>query len=90
MHCCIVLASVIYHLFTDAAPYINAYFGLGVSPNMTNFLCYGNESRLLDCLHTTETCSLYGTAGVHCLGDVVPGMCMGIEGLQLRFLFIRQ
>ena len=63
----------VYLKYADAAPYHDAYFGLGVNPNVTRFRCYGNESGLLDCLHSTESCSVFDTAGVHCRGKVVSG-----------------
>jgi len=48
--------------------------------NLTNFHCYGNESHLLNCLHSvTSSCSRSSTAGVLCYGDVVSGMWMRFD-----------
>ena len=61
----------------DAVAFSNAYFGEHSSPgtNLTNLRCYGNESRLTDCRHsTTTTCRVYQVAGVRCQGRTVAGI----------------
>ena len=59
-----------------AVPYTSssARFGRGVDTNLTNFRCYGNESQLLNCIHSvTSSCDRDYAAGVLCYGDIVPG-----------------
>ena len=59
---------------TAARVFSNAYFGEHPRPNISNVLCYGNESKLLDCSYTNiSSCSPSSTAGVHCQGDMIPG-----------------
>ena len=60
----------------DALPFRNAYFGEHSSPgtNLTSLLCYGNESRLIDCRHSNKTtCRASRVAGVRCQGKTVAG-----------------
>ena len=62
--------------FADALAFTNAYFGEHSSPgtNLTNLHCYGNESRLIDCTHSTTTsCGVSDVAGVRCQGKTVAG-----------------
>jgi len=40
--------------------------------SITSQVCYGNESRLLDCTYYNSTCSSPG--GVYCQGETVAGM----------------
>jgi len=61
---------------TDALPFTSAYFGEHSSPgpNITSVRCYGNESQLLNCRHsTTTTCRVSYIAGVRCQGEIVRG-----------------
>ena len=61
----------------DALPFYNAYFGEHSSPgtNLTNLYCYGSESGLIDCTHSTITsCGVSQVAGVRCLGKTVAGI----------------
>ena len=57
-----------------AYTYSSSRFGRGVEANLTDFLCYGNESDLLNCTYSVSSCSRDYTAGVLCYGDVVPGL----------------
>ena len=58
-------------LYLDAASYSNAYFGQSGGPvHITNVDCSGNETSLLNCIHSsTVTCSHSDDAGVLCRGD---------------------
>ena len=61
----------------DAVAFSNAYFGEHSSPgtNLTNLYCYGNESGLIDCTHSTTTsCRVLNVAGVRCQGRTVAGI----------------
>ena len=61
-------------------------FGRGVDTNLTNFLCYGNESQLLNCAYSvTSSCSRDYTAGVLCYGDVVPGVWWRLLGYFIYY-----
>ena len=49
-------------------------YRVGMTVNLTNFQCYGNESHLLNCSHrVTSSCNRNDVAGVLCYGDVVSG-----------------
>lgn len=50
--------------------YLGQHYLQGQS--ITSQLCYGNESRLLDCRYYNSTCSRSG--GVYCQGETVAGM----------------
>ena len=54
----------------------SAYFGEGLNSGVSNFYCYGNESQLTNCQHSDSTCGRSYTAGVRCLGDVIPGQSL--------------
>ena len=61
----------------DAVAFSNAYFGEHSSPgtNLTYLYCYGNESQLTDCTHSTITyCGVSQIAGVRCQGRTVAGI----------------
>ena len=61
--------------FVGAVAFSNAYFGEHPIPAISNVLCYGNESKLLDCSYTNlSSCSPTYTAGVRCQGDTIPGL----------------
>ena len=65
------------HLLSTLAAraFSNAYFGEHPRPNISRVLCYGNESKLLDCSYTSTTsCSHTNTAGVRCQGETIPGL----------------
>ena len=71
------IISSLFDCSADALPFTNAYFGEHSSPgtNLTNLLCYGNESRLIDCTHSnTTSCSASYVAGVRCQGKTVAGI----------------
>ena len=56
--------------FVDAIGYSNAYFGEGTGTiELDNVDCWGGESTLLDCSHSTigtSDCSHSEDAGVKC------------------------
>ena len=56
-----------------ASSYTGAHFGQGVGPIQLNYIwCIGNESRLLDCPHTTiHDCTHSEDAGVACPGKSI-------------------
>ena len=71
------IISSLFGCSADVLPFYNAYFGEHSSPgtNLTYLYCYGNESRLIDCRHTTTTsCSASNVAGVRCQGKTVAGI----------------
>ena len=53
-------------------------FGQGVGPiQLDDARCIGNESRLLDCPHTTEhNCNHGEDVGVACTGESIIIMCI--------------
>ena len=58
-----------------AYTYSSSRFGRGVDASLTNFLCYGNESHLLNCTYNVaNSCGRDYTAGVLCYGNVVSGI----------------
>ena len=58
------------------AEYLSSnYFGTGHGiPTLTNWRCIGNETNLLDCLHTNDSSCAHHRAGVKCIGEVVTGI----------------
>ena len=62
------------------AEYLSSnYFGTGHGiPTLTNWRCIGNETKLLDCIHTSDS-SCFSYPGVHhrasirCIGMIVSG-----------------
>ena len=68
-----------YNLASQNVPYTNS-FGSGHSiPTLYNWRCFGNETKLFDCLRSTgtiTTCfysyySKYIIAGVKCMGEKI-------------------
>lgn len=57
---------------SGAVAYSFPYFGKSVVNSLSNFLCYGNESRLFDCINTQRTLSC-NSAGVRCQGENFQG-----------------
>ena len=55
------------------------FFGTGHGiPTLTDWRCIGNETKLLDCLHTSgSTCfsypGVYHRASIRCIGETVTG-----------------
>ena len=61
--------------FLEIQWYTNARFGKGHgTPNLTRWLCMGNESSLADCPHgSTSYCYHTQDVGVSCQGQEVKG-----------------
>lgn len=77
---CVAIYDVLQYILTffcaDVSAFTNAYFGEHFLPgrNFTSLRCYGNESRLINCRHsTTTTCRMSRVAGVRCQGETVAG-----------------
>ena len=49
-------------------------FGRSVDGYLNYFRCRGSELHLLRCTQSVGTCNRDYIAGVHCYGDVVPGL----------------
>ena len=54
------------------------YFGIGHGiPTLTDWRCFGNETSLLDCIHTNGSCfsypGVYHRASIRCTGMIVSG-----------------
>ena len=67
-----VLCMNIFHLFTGATAFTNAFFGEGTGPiYLDDFLCRNTENRLVDCpnggLNMIDFCNGHADdAGVRC------------------------
>ena len=65
-----------YNLASQSVPYTNS-FGTGHSiPTLYNWRCFGNETKLFDCLKSTGTCfniyyNKYRIASVKCIGEKI-------------------
>lgn len=59
---------VSYILFLGAVAFSGAHFGQGVGPiQMGNVGCFGNESALIQCAHSTiSNCVHADDAGIRC------------------------
>ena len=58
-------------MHADTMAYTSTYFDQGAGPiHLDDIQCTGNETRLLDCPHTTvHNCTHSEDAGVVCIGE---------------------
>jgi deleted-in-malignant-brain-tumors protein 1 len=72
---------------TDALAIILYGTGHGI-PTLTSWLCYGNETYITNCTHSTSSCfstysGYYSIAGVRCQGEIISGTSCSSGNLRL-------